>query len=192
MKFKEDSFEIIFFARGGEGGKSAAEILAQCAAKEGKYVKAFPFFGPERSGAPTKVYLRISAKPIRTQEPIVDPDIVVVLDETLLAKKHGEIAKNLDRDETLIINSKRDVEEIRREIPEFKGHIKNINATEIALQTTGKPIPNVVILGQLVKISSVVDLKNLKQAFSDVFAEKLGADLNNKNLEAIQKGYDEV
>ena len=42
MKYHKDIFEIIFFARGGQGAKSAAEILAQAAVTEGKFVQAFP------------------------------------------------------------------------------------------------------------------------------------------------------
>src|SRR5512133_2510001 len=81
---KKDLIEIIFYARGGQGAKSAAEIMAQAAVSEGKFVQAFPSFGPERSGAPTETYLRISEKEIRTHEPIIEPDVVVVLDESLL------------------------------------------------------------------------------------------------------------
>ena len=58
-------FEVIFFARGGQGAKTASELIAHSAILEGKYVKAFPFFGPERSGAPTRMFLRISEKEIK-------------------------------------------------------------------------------------------------------------------------------
>jgi len=84
MKYHKQMLDVVFYARGGQGGKSAAEIMAQAAFSEGKYVQAFPQFGPERSGAPTKTFIRVSNEPILTHEPVVDPDVVVVLDETII------------------------------------------------------------------------------------------------------------
>jgi len=97
MKLNKDTFEVIFFARGGQGAKTASELVAHAAVAEGKYVKAFPFYGPERSGAPTRMFLRVSEKEIRTQEPVEDPDVVVVMDDTLLGVQ--DVTKNLDKHE---------------------------------------------------------------------------------------------
>lgn len=188
MKFNKNTFEVIFFARGGQGAKTASELVAHAAVLEGKYVKAFPFFGPERSGAPTKMFLRVSDKEIRTQEPVLDPDIVVVMDETVMDSEY--VTGNLDKNESLIVNSKNDPEEIRKKAPHFVGKIHAIDATGIALQITGNPNPNMVLVGQLIKISEVVTLESAAQIFRDVFLEKLGKDLTEKNIKAMEAGYD--
>ena len=190
MKFNKDTFEVIFFARGGQGAKTASELIAHAAVLEGKYVKAFPFFGPERSGAPTKMFLRVSDKEIRTQEPVIDPDLVVVLDETVIDGQ--DIIKNLDKDESLIVNSTKTPEEIRKKIPDFQGKIYTIDATEIALKITGNPNPNMVLMGQFIKISEVVTLENAMQIFKEVFIPKIGKESTEKNIQAMQVGYDEL
>lgn len=188
MKFNKKTFEVIFFARGGQGAKTASELVAHSAVLEGKYVKAFPFFGPERSGAPTKMFLRISEKEIRTQEPVLDPDVVVVMDETVMESQ--DVVVNLDRNESLIVNSKRRPEEIRSSAPNFKGKINAIDATGIALEITGNPNPNMVLVGQLIKISEAISVESAAEIFREVFTEKLGKDLTEKNIKAMQAGYD--
>ena len=135
MKYHKDIFEVIFFARGGQGAKTAAEIIAQTATHEGKFVQAFPSFGPERSGAPTKTYLRLSDAPIRTHEPVVDPDVVLVLDDTLLSSQ--DVTNNLDKQEALIVNTQMEEHEVRSQIAEhggkFEGKIYPIDASGISL-----------------------------------------------------------
>ncbi len=190
MKLNKDTFEIIFFARGGQGAKTASELVAHAAVNEGKFVKAFPFFGPERSGAPTKMFLRISDKPLRTQEPVTDPDAVVIMDETVIGSQ--DVAKNLDRHEVLIINSKRDSEEIRKDVAHFKGKIYAIDANGLANQTTGSSNPNMVLVGQLIKITEVVSLESAAEIFRGVFLEKIGKELTEKNIQAMEAGFDEL
>ena len=190
MKFNKDTFEVIFFARGGQGAKTASELIAHAAVLEGKYVKAFPFFGPERSGAPTKMFLRVSDKEIRTQEPVIDPDLVVVLDETVIDCQ--DVVKNLEEDESLIVNSRKTPEEIRKKIPHFHGKIHTIDGNDIALIITGSPNPNMVLMGYLIKISEVIELKNAMSVFREVFIPKIGKELTEKTVQAMQAGYDEL
>lgn len=190
MKFNKSAFEIIFFARAGQGAKTAAEIVAQAAMKEGKNIQAFPFYGPERSGAPTKAYVRMSNEPIRQHEPVTDPDLVVVLDETLLASQ--DVSKNLDRDESLIINTKKTIEDVRKEVSHFQGVIHPIDALGMALKITGGPAINSVILGKLVKVSEIVKLDSVIAEFRKLFTKKIGKEATEKNVRAIEEGYDNI
>ena len=166
MKYHKNIFEIIFYARGGQGAKTAAEILSQAAVLEGKFVQTFPNFGPERSGAPTKTFVRVSNKAIRTREPVVDPDLVVVLDESILETQ--KVTENLDRNEFLIINSKRSPEEIKNQI-NFKGKVFAIDANAISLDIVGQMRPNTVILGKVVQVSEVASLESVIQEFRNIF-----------------------
>lgn len=188
MKFNKNTFEIIFFARGGQGAKTASELVAHAAVSEGKYVKAFPYFGPERSGAPTKMFLRVSDEEIRTQEPVIDPDVVVVMDETVMESQ--EVANHLDRHESLIVNSKKTPEELKKMVPHFEGKIHAIDGTTLALQITGNPNPNMVLVGQLLKVADLVSLESAAEIFRGVFTEKIGKDLTEKNILAMQAGFD--
>lgn len=190
MKLNKNTFEIIFFARGGQGAKTASELVAHAAVNEGKFVKAFPFFGPERSGAPTKMFLRVSNEVLRTQEPVTDPDVVVVMDETVMDSQ--DVARNLDKHEILIVNSLSSVEEIRKRVPHFQGSIHAVDGNGISAEIIGKPNPNMVLIGHLIKISEIVELESAEEIFRGVFTEKIGKDLTEKNIKAMQAGYDSL
>ncbi len=190
MKLNKNTFEVIFFARGGQGAKTASELIAHAAVSEGKFVKAFPFFGPERSGAPTKMFLRVSDSIIRTQEPVTDPDVVVVLDETVMDSQ--DVANNLDKHEVLIVNSANSKEEVAKRVPHFKGSIHIVDGNGISAEIIGKPNPNMVLLGHLIKVTEVVNLESAEEIFREVFTEKIGKDLTEKNIKAMQAGYDSL
>lgn len=190
MRVDKNIFEIIFYGRGGQGAKAAAEILAQAANQEGKFVQAFPYFGAERSGAPTKTYVRVSESPIRNHEPVVDPDLVVVLDDTLMGLEG--LTENLDRYESLIVNSTKSAEELAQKVPDFKGKIYPIDATGISLRTVGDPRPNAPMLGKIIQISELLDLETVKEEFRNLFEEKIGKGKAEKNLQAMERGYDSV
>ncbi|HLN19033.1 MAG TPA: 2-oxoacid:acceptor oxidoreductase family protein, partial [Patescibacteria group bacterium] len=182
-------FEIIFHARGGQGAKVAAEIIAQAALQEGRFVQAFPSFGPERSGAPTKTYVRISDSEIRTREPIVDPDMVVVLDETLL---DGTIVtEGLNKNEALIINSKKPEHEISQMV-KFNGKIYPVDANGISMEIIGQPRPNTAILGKIIKVTEIIKLESVIKEFRNIFENKIGKESCEKNILAIEKAYDSI
>ncbi len=190
MNFSNNIFKIVFFARAGQGAKSIAEVLAQSAMAEGKFVQAFSFYGPQRSGAPTKTYVKISDKPIRNHEPIVDPDVAVVLDDTLI--KSENVANNLDDDESLIINTIKTEKVIRKEIHDFKGNIKTIDANMIAMDIIGRNYTNGIILGKLIQVIEIVKLETAVEQFKRIFEKKIGETLTKKNILAIEKGYDSL
>lgn len=190
MKFNKKTFEIIFFARAGQGAKSIAESLAQAAVSEGKFVQAFSFYGPQRSGAPTKAYVKISSDPIRNHEPIIDPDVVVVLDDTLIGNQ--DVGKNITEHESVIVNTKKSKDEIKQLINDFRGNIKIIDANGIALDTVGIVQPNGVILGKLIAVTEIVKLESVIDQFKKIFASKIGEEMTQKNVLAIEKGYDSL
>src|SRR5512136_555458 len=96
--------EIRFHGRGGQGAVTSAEILALAAIEEGRYAQAFPSFGPERRGAPVVAFCRISEASIRIRANIYEPDLVVVLDASLL--KVVNVAAGLKPDGILVTNTR--------------------------------------------------------------------------------------
>lgn len=190
MKFNKKTFEVIIFARAGQGGKSLAESLAQAAVSEGKYVQAFSVYGPQRSGAPTKAFVKISDETIRNHEPIIDPDVVVVLDDVLMESE--DVGKNITENESVIVNTKKPEEEMRKKIKNFRGNIKSIDANGIALDTIGMIQPNGVILGKLIAVTEIVKLESVKEQFRKIFEKKIGEELTQKNVLAIERGYDSL
>lgn len=186
MDETKNLLEITFFARGGQGAKTAAEILAQGAVMESKFVQAFPSFGPERSGAPMQTFLRVSNQEIRTHEPVLDPDVVVVLDNTLLETEN--ITQSLKENTILIVNSIRRADELGQQL-KFSGKIYAVDASGISLEIIGQSRPNTVILGKIIQITQIAKLETIQKKFQEIFQEKIGKEATEKNILAIKKAY---
>ena len=77
-------FQVRIHGRGGQGVVAAAEILSVAAFDEGRHAQAFPSFGSERMGAPVVSYCRLDDRPIRTHEPVAEPDALIVQDPRLI------------------------------------------------------------------------------------------------------------
>lgn len=180
-------YEVIIYGRGGQGAKTTAEIIVQAAVKMGKYVQAFPEYGPERSGAPIRTFVRISDEPIRTHEPIWEPDFVLILDESILDNK--SFIQNLNTKQPIIVNTNKSKHELNEKIG-FSGKLVTIDATGMSKEIIGENRPNTVILGKFAFVTEIVTLQNIIDVFKEKYASKLGAEKTAKNLEAIRNAYD--
>lgn len=179
-------YEVIIHGRGGQGAKTTAEILVQAAIKQGSFIQAFPNFGPERTGAPMKAYVRISNEPIRTHESVIDPDCVLVLDETILDSV--DVTKGVTGTEAIIVNSKKEKNELTKKT-NFDGNIVSVDASGLSKQIIGENRPNTVILGKFSFVSEKVKIENIMEAFRQKYEKKIGEEETAKNIEAIQKAY---
>ena len=182
-------FEIRFHGRGGQGAKSAAQLVAEAALEDGKYIQAFPEYGPERSGAPMRTFVRISDEKIRTYQPVLSPDVVIVIDPTLLDTVN--VTEGLTDEGILIVNTGKDAEYVRKKT-NFKGKIYTVDATRIALDLLGKNIPNIATLGALIKVTGIISIDKLKEKIREMFLKKLGEEGTNANIKALERGYEEV
>jgi len=178
-------YEIAIYGRGGQGAKTTAEVLAQAQALEGKFVQAFPQFGPERTGAPVLTFVRISNKPIITHQPIVSPDCILVLDDTLLALVAQRYQQ--EKNQLVIINSQKK----RSAVAEIlaRNEFFLVDATGISLKIIGEDRPNTVILGKLAKLSGKISVNSIKKFFQDKYIGKIGKEKTAKNIEAIEEAY---
>ena len=70
--------EVRWHGRGGQGAKTAALLFGEAVLATGKYIQAFPEYGPERMGAPVKAYTRISDEPIRLHSAVYHPNLAIV------------------------------------------------------------------------------------------------------------------
>lgn len=185
-------FEIRWHGRGGQGAKTAATFLAAAAITEGKYSQGFPEYGPERRGAPVKGFTRISDKPIVQHDPIDSPDAVVVLDPTLLTIIN--VTDGLKDNGVFIINTPKPPSWIREKlkIPKNKFKIFTVDATKIALDELGKPIPNTPMIGALARITAVLTMETLKRDITEKFAKKFPDKVITGNLKAIERAFNEV
>jgi pyruvate ferredoxin oxidoreductase gamma subunit len=183
------TIEIRWHGRGGQGAVTANEILAGAALKEGKFIKAFPEFGPERMGAPIRAFARISDEPIMVHSQVYYPDVVLVIDPTLL--KAGKVVEGLKEGGAVIAN----FPESNAKLEEIVGRTVNVhavNATKIALEEIGKPMTNTAMLGALVKVTNVVSIDTIIDEMRTKMGGKLSKDIVEKNLKAIRRAYEEV
>lgn len=186
----KDMLEIRWHARAGQGAKTASYLLAETAMEAGKYIQAFPEYGPERTGAPMKAYTRISDKPIRIHSQIYNPDIVVVLDKTLIGKVN--ILEGLPSDGILIVNTTQSPKEIREQLGISDRKIYTVDATGIALETIGRPIPNTPMLGALIRVVPIISLDEVLNQFRKKFEGRFRPEVVEGNLQAIKRAYEEV
>ena len=181
--------ELCWHGRGGQGVVTANEILAETAIREGKYVKAFPEFGPERMGAPIRAFTRISDNPIKVHSQVYEPDVVIVLDPTLVGKVN--ITKGLKKDSVVLANYPGTSEELKK-VLSTTNKCYAVNATKISLEEIGKPMANTSMLGALTKISPIVSYSALEDQMTSKFTGKLPDKVIVKNLAALKRAYEEV
>jgi pyruvate ferredoxin oxidoreductase gamma subunit len=162
--------QVRIHGRGGQGVVTAAEMLSIAAFEQGRHAQAFPSFGSERTGAPVVAFCRIDDKEIRLREPILQPDVLIVQDPTLLHQV--DVFQGLVPDGYVLINSRRSFDELGLgEIAQRFRHERLIcvPATEIALEHLGRPLPNAVLLGGFAALAGLVSLDAVVHAIRDTF-----------------------
>ena len=186
-----DLTEIRWHARAGQGAVTASKLLAETALLKGKYIQAMPEYGPERTGAPLRAYTRISDVPIEVHNNIVNPGIVVVLDETLLAVV--DVLEGLDENGTLLLNTKKDVATIREELKVPQGiTVAVVDASGIALDTIKRDIPNTPVVGALAHVTKVATVDALKENLIRDFGKKFSQEIVDANLASVDRAAQEV
>ncbi len=178
--------EICFHGRGGQGAVTAANILVNAALKDGnKGVQAFPFFGAERRGAPVRAFARISNEEINLRSEVYNPDLVVVLDESILGIV--DILSGLKENGTAVINTTKSPSDFSFS---NRFRVATIDATDVAIKhdllVGGIPVVNTPILGSIPKVLGRVTLKSIQAAIM----EKWSGDLAKRNIEATSDAYE--
>ncbi len=180
--------EICFHGRGGQGSVTAANLLVAAAFKDGnKGVQAFPLFGAERRGAPVKAFVRISDDEIHLRSEVYFPDIIIVLDESIIGIV--DVLKDLKKNGKILINTTKAPEDF-----DFsnKNKVATVDATGIAIKHDiligGIPVVNTPILGAVPKILDRVTLSSVQ----DVIRSKWKGEGGEINVKATQDAYDSV
>lgn len=178
--------EIRIHGRGGQGAVVASKLLVTAAAKEGKKVQAFPFFGAERRGAPVAAFARIDDKKIRLHSEVYNPDWVIVLDPVLY--KIIDITSGLKEGGGIILNSPQDPADFPFS---EKFRIATVDASSIAIKyklgSRTEPIVNTAILGAFARVTGIMSMETLAKTIRD--------SVPNKPLEneaAAREAYEKV
>ena len=172
--------EIRIHGRGGQGNVTASEFMAEAAFSDGKYAQSFPMFGSERHGAPVVAFVRISDEPIRRRSQIYEPDYVIVQDASLFMGT--DVLAGLKDGGLVVINLAEDSQ--RPPIPE-KYKLVTVPATNIALDTLGKPIINTIMVGAFAGASGELSLDSLEKSVIQRYPGELG----EKEVEAMKLAF---
>ncbi len=185
--------EIRWHGRGGQGAKTAALLFGEAALETGKYIQAFPEYGPERMGAPVTAFNRLSEEPIYSHSGIKNPDIVVVLDSSLI--EPAGVTEGLKPGGILLVNTVESPDVLRKRLnlPESV-RVYTVDASTIALETVGKDVPNTPMLGALARVTGVLELEPMIAAIRSKLSSKFRGreKLVEDNLKSIRRAFEEV
>ncbi|MHC1568160.1 MAG: 2-oxoacid:acceptor oxidoreductase family protein [Candidatus Syntropharchaeia archaeon] len=174
--------EVRFHSRGGQGGVTAAKLLANAAFLEGKYSTAFAFYGPERRGSPTVSFTRIDEEEIKVYSQIWNPDCVVVMDPSIMDLVN--VTSGMKKGGKILINGP------NGDPPSFDGYeVYGVDATGIALdlnlKVAGTPILNTALMGVFARMG-IVKLDSARKAIESMFSS------SEKNIKAAEIAYDNL
>jgi pyruvate ferredoxin oxidoreductase gamma subunit len=182
-------FQVRFHGRGGQGVVTAAELLAEAAFREGRHAQAFPSFGSERMGAPVMSFCRIDDKPIRTHEPVTEPDALIIQDPTLLHQ--ADLFAGLGREGYMLINSTKSFDELGLDefVKDFRrDRLLAVPASTLALTHLGRPLPGAPLLGGFAALAGVIGLDSVVAAITGRFAGPVA----EGNVKAARTAFDFV
>ena len=180
-----DMIEIRWHGRGGQGTVTAAKMLADASLEGGKYVQASPEYGAERMGAPLRAFNRISDEEIFLHCSITNPDIVVVVDPSLV--KQPAVTEGIKSSTTFVVNSPLSSQEVRNQLNFEEGKVYTVDATKIARELLGVPITNTTMVGAVVKATEAVNLESLMEPLKHRFGR-----LAERNINAMKRAYEET
>ena len=169
---KNEMLEIRWHGRGGQGAITATKIVAQAAFDSGyRGVLMAPSFGTERRGAPVETSLKISKTRISDLGPIENPDVVVVLDDSILDEIN--VTAGIKPGGTLIINTPKSREHF--EFGEVKLAIADVTglAEKAGLR---RGVVNTGIIGAFAKALPIVPLPALLEAIEAEFEGNKGSE----------------
>jgi len=184
--------EVRWHARGGQGAKTAAMFLAEAVLEKGKYGQGFPEYGPERRGAPMRGFTRIADEPIRRHCMIERPGIVIVLDATLLDSPAAGVTAGTDGKTVFLVNTTETPGAIRKKLGVKGAAVHTVDATGIALDTIGRPIPNMPMIGALLAVRDLLTVDELKGALVGQLSSKFSQAVIDGNLAAVERANKEL
>jgi len=187
----DEFFELEFIGRGGQGAKTAAELVAKMLLSRGKFVQSFPDYGPERKGAPVRAFTRISDKDIRGCSSEANPNIIIIIDPTLLALNNTLFS--IKDGQIVLVNSPESSQALLSQY-NIRGNVRlyTVDASKIALDVLKSNITNSAMLGALSKITGLYKLEELRDEFNREFESKLDKEKLDSNYRTIELAYNQV
>ncbi len=180
-----------FHGRGGQGAKVASRVLGTAAFLDGLFVQDFPLYGAERRGAPITSFVRISDEPITERGVISDPDLVVVMDETLLKDPAASPLSGLKPRGAVLVNSPRRTEDLRGGIGIEGVQLLALDMTGISLEVLGEPILSTLAGAAAAKMAGI-DEESLREAIKKELTGIVEEEELERNVDAATLSFRSV
>jgi pyruvate ferredoxin oxidoreductase gamma subunit len=187
----DEFYELEFIGRGGQGAKTAAELVAKILLDKGKFIQCFPDYGPERKGAPVRAFTRIADSEIRGCSSEANPNVIILIDPTLLAL-NGTLF-NIKDGQIVLVNSPESVQTLIKQYG-IHANIKfySVDATKIAMDIIKNNITNSTMLGALSKVTGLYSVDEIKEEFRKEFEQKLDKEKIESNYKVIEMAFNQV
>jgi len=182
--------EIRWHARAGQGAVTAAKLVAETALELDMYMQAMPEYGPERMGAPIQAFTRISPDPIEIHNNIEFPNVIVVLDESLLPIV--DVASGLRSDGIIIVNTCTPPAAVREALGIAHGTVATVDASGISQETLKRDMPNTPMIGALAKVTGLFTLDQVTSHLAKTFGKKFAQEVIDANIASVTRAYEEV
>ncbi len=189
-----DILEVRLSGRGGQGVVTAGELLGRAVLAEGRWAQSVPTFGPERRGAPATCTLRVSDAEILLKFSAATPSVLLVFDPTIWHLV--DVTAGLTEGSTLVFNTPRSPEEVESDLRVGRygyrlaaehADVVTVDATGIALEILGRPIPNTAVMGALTGTTDLVQLETIESVLRERFGKHADA-----NVRAARAGLERL
>jgi pyruvate ferredoxin oxidoreductase gamma subunit len=141
-------------------------------------------------GAPIRAFTRLSPKPIHIHSQIENPDVVLVLDPTLLGTV--PVADGLKEDGALLVNTSMSPAEVRQVTGLKTGKVFTVDASHIAIEEMGREITNTPMLGAFARATGIFDIEALAEQLRAWFGKKISPEMVEANVRALRRAAEEI
>jgi pyruvate ferredoxin oxidoreductase gamma subunit len=186
----EQLTEIRWHGRGGQGVVTAGKVLAETALGADLFFQAFPDFGPERAGAPIRAFTRLSNRPISVHSAIEAPDVVVVLDATVMSAV--DVTEGLKPDGVVIVNTAQSPDALRVQLGLQGRRVFTVDASHIAIEELGRELTNTPMLGALAQATGIFPVATVAEQIRQSFQKKLRPEVVEANVRAVERAAAEI
>ena len=178
--------EIRLHGMGGQGVVATGELIAIAALYEGKFCRAFPFYGSARRGAPVVAFAQIGDESEATRSMIYHPGFLFIMDPMM--PETMDVTSGIKEGGVILFNTKLSVNEAKELFNVNLSKLAVLDATGVAERVIDRPIPNTAMLGAFSKATGLLRLESIEKAIKKRFTGRV-ADLN---IEAAREGLDVV
>ena len=184
---------IRLHGRGGQGIKTASQILGTAAYLAGYQAQDFPLYGAERRGAPVVAYARFGKDVILERGSIAQPDILLIGDETLLSDPMASVTQGTEAYTLVFINSQHTSHDLKNHY-QLESLPVRLDISELCQKYIQKPmILSTALAAVGARLMGHIDLHHLLKAIREELGQgHFGPEIIAANLKLAEEAFQKV